>query len=299
VRFVTFNVLHGQPMAGGRPVGFGVGTAAGEALAAAVRGLGGDVIALQEVDRGQERSGRVDQARVAARAAGAGEWRFGAAVLGRSVPGEGWVLDPAEPGLRVYGPGDEGGGPGHGVALLTRLPVREWRARRLDGAPFGLPLRVAGRPGLVRVRDQPRAAVAAVIEGRGGPFTAVAVHLSFVPGWNARQLIAIRHWIADLPRPHILLGDFNLIGALPRTVLNGAGTAVRRPGRAAKSGTAQARWHDLARTPTYPSHRPRVQFDHILATGLPGGAVRAAVRTADAPAVAVSDHRPLVVDLDW
>jgi endonuclease/exonuclease/phosphatase family metal-dependent hydrolase len=290
---VTFNVLHGQPMAGGRPAEFGAGAAAGDVLGAAVAALDGDVVALQEVDQLQERSGRVDQARVAAEAAGAGEWRFGAAVHGRSVPGEGWVLDPAEPGLRVYGPGDDGPGDdvlaAHGVALLTRLPVRAWRARRLAPAPFGLPLRVAGRPGLVRVRDQPRAALAAVVEGGRGPFTVVAVHLSFVPGWNTRQLLALRRWTADLPRPQLLLGDFNLIGSLPRTVLNGAEAAARRP------GTPQARWHDLARTPTYPAHRPRVQFDHILATGLPRGTVRA----ADAPPAPLSDHRPLVADVDW
>lgn len=283
---MTFNVLHGQAMAGGRPV---AGESFGEPLGVAVRALGADVAALQEVDRSQERSGRVDQARVAAGAMGAGDWRFASAVNGRSVPGEGWLLDPGAPVLRVYGPGDAaepGDVPAHGVALLTRLPVRDWRARRLAPAPFGLPLRVAGRPGLVRVRDQPRAALAAVLEGGSGPFTVVALHLSFVPGWNARQLVTVRRWIADLPRPYLLLGDFNLIGAVPRTVLRAA-------------APARERWHDLALTRTYPSHRPLVQFDHILASGVPRGAVRAAVASADAPLTRVSDHRPLVVELDW
>jgi endonuclease/exonuclease/phosphatase family metal-dependent hydrolase len=195
------------------------------------------------------------------------------------------VLDPAEPGLRVYGPGEatEGGDvPSHGVALVSRLPVLRWRARRFAPAPLGLPLRVVGRRGLVMVRDQPRAALAAVVEGPRGPFTVVAVHLSFVPGWNVAQLLAARRWIADLPRPHVLLGDFNLIGAVPRVVLNAAGPAGRSRG-----------WRDLARVPTYPSHRPVVQFDHVLATGIR----RDAAATVSTPRVPVSDHRPLVVEL--
>jgi endonuclease/exonuclease/phosphatase family metal-dependent hydrolase len=233
----------------------------------------------------------VDQALLAADLSGMTDWRYAAAVHGRSTPDRGWVLDPAEPGLRVYGPRDaeaDGDVPSHGLALLSRLPVRHWAARRLAPAPLGMPLRVAGRPALTMVPDQPRAALAAVLEGRHGPFTAVAVHLSFVPGWNVAQLLAVRDWIAGLPQPHVLLGDFNLIGAIPRVALDAAGllsTALRQaPGR---------RWRDLARTPTYPAHRPLVQFDHVLATGIDPAAVRA-VRT---PGTAVSDHRPLMVDL--
>ncbi|MGH1553386.1 endonuclease/exonuclease/phosphatase family protein [Streptomyces sp. L7] len=69
-----------------------------------------------------------------------------------------------------------------------------------------MPLKVAGRTAPVLARDQPRAALAAVLEGPRGPFTAVALHLSFVPGWNIRQLLAVRRWIADLPRPPAAAG---------------------------------------------------------------------------------------------
>lgn len=282
MRFVTFNVLNGRPMRDGRPVDGFPGGAPAEPLAGAVAALGADVLALQEVDRLQERSGAVEQARAAAEAMGARDWRYAAALHGRPVPGKGWVLDPGAPRLRMYGPGDAaapGDTPSHGVALLTRLPVRAWRARRLEPAPLKLPLRIPGRPGLTLIRDSPRAALAAVLDGERGPFTVVALHLSFVPGRNAAQLLTLRRWIADLPRPHLLLGDFNLVAALPRTVLNATG-----PG-----------WRDLARTPTYPSHRPRVQFDHILSTGL--SAARHPVRWST-PRSPVSDHRPLVVDLD-
>ncbi|MFD8701389.1 endonuclease/exonuclease/phosphatase family protein [Kitasatospora sp. NPDC059648] len=316
LRIATFNLLHGQPLApDGVPRPYPAD--AGAPLAEAIAALDADVLALQEVDRHQPRSGGADQAAVAAGAMGAGDWRFAAALHGRPAPVAGWVPDPSGPnGLQVYGPGEVGDGapPSYGTALLTRLPVRHWRARRFAPAPFGLPLRVAGRRGLTPVPDEPRAALAAVLEGGRGPFTVVAAHLSFVPGWNMAQLAGIRRWIADLPQPHLVLGDFNLVGAVPRTVLGGATALERtaprvrvrelRAARPARPTVVEPRrrrvreprarlhgWYDLARTPTYPSHRPAVQFDHVLAVGVP----RAAVGPAAAPRATVSDHRPLLV----
>jgi len=318
LRIATFNLLHGQPLAAdGSPLPYP--PEAADPLAEAITELDADVLALQEVDRHQERSGFVDQTAVAAKAMGAADWRFAAALHGRPAPLAGWVPDPSVPGLQVYGPGELGTAtelPSYGTALLTRLPVHHWRARRFAPAPFGLPLRVAGRRGLTPVPDEPRAAVAAVLEGERGQFTVVATHLSFVPGWNMAQLAAIRRWIADLPKPYLVLGDFNLIGAVPRTVLGGAAAldpetrrdrvrdlrAARRA-RAAQPGPRRRRvreprprlqgWYDLAKTPTYPAHRPAVQFDHVLAIGVP----RSAVGPAAAPHAAVSDHRPLVVEV--
>ncbi|WP_280715185.1 endonuclease/exonuclease/phosphatase family protein [Kitasatospora sp. MAP5-34] len=318
LRIATFNLLHGQPLAqDGGPLPYP--PEPGEPLGEAIAALDADVLALQEVDRYQERSGLVDQTAVAAKAMGAADWRFAAALHGRPAPSAGWVPDPSVTGLQVYGPGEVGLGtelPSYGTALLTRLPVHHWRARRFAPAPFGLPLRVAGRRGLTPVPDEPRVAVAAVLEGRLGQFTVVATHLSFVPGWNMAQLAAVRRWIADLPKPYLVLGDFNLIGAVPRTVL-GSATALDREStrervrdaraarraRAALPGPRRRRvreprprlhgWYDLAKTPTYPSHRPTVQFDHVLAMGVP----RTAVGPAEAPRAAVSDHRPLVVEV--
>jgi len=303
VRCATFNVLHGRRIQeDGRPASGHAETEADPRmpLAEAVTSLDVDVLALQEVDRLQQRSGHVDQAAVAAAALGARDWRYASTLHGGSVLGRGWVLDPAEPGLRVYGPPGAGVGlgggdvPSHGVALLSRLPVREWRARRLPAAPFGMPLRVAGRRGPALVRDQPRAVLAAVLEGRRGLFTAVALHLSFVPGWNIGQLLTVRRWIADLPRPHVLLGDFNLIGAIPRAALNAPGLAGRWLERRSPGDRRTSRgWRNPARTPTYPSHRPLVQFDHVLAKGIGDDDVGEAY----APRTGISDHRPLVVEL--
>ncbi|WP_441250355.1 endonuclease/exonuclease/phosphatase family protein [Kitasatospora sp. McL0602] len=312
LRIATFNLLHGQPLA---PDGTPLPLTAepGEPLSEAIAALDADVLALQEVDRHQERSGFTDQAAVAAKAMGAADWRFAAALHGRPAPLAGWLTDPARPGLTVYGPSEVGTAtelPSYGTALLTRLPVHHWRARRFAPAPFGLPLRVAGRRGLTPVPDEPRAALAAVLQGERGQFTVVATHLSFVPGWNMAQLAAIRRWVADLPRPCLVLGDFNLIGAVPRTVLGSTGARDRvRDARAARQarilqpGPRRRRvreprprlhgWYDLAKTPTYPSHRPAVQFDHVLAMGVP----RSSVGSAEAPRTGVSDHRPLVVQV--
>lgn len=329
LRIATFNLLHGQPLdLGGGPLPYPADPAA--PLAEAIAALDADVLAMQEVDRYQERSGRVDQTAVAAKALGAADWRFAAALHGRPAPGAGWIHQPGVPGFQVYGPDELDSGaelPAYGTALITRLPVRHWRARRFAPAPFGLPLKVAGRRGLTPVPDEPRAAIAAVLEGPSGPFTVVAAHLSFVPGWNMGQLAGIRRWIADLPAPYLLLGDFNLIGAVPRTVLGGAALVdglhrpearearrERRMQRPRRSGPRRLTglrprpagraplpqrallqgWRDLARTPTYPAHRPSVQFDHVLAVGVPR---RAVVGTAT-PALGVSDHRPLVVELE-
>ena len=289
MKFATFNVLHGRPIVNGRPLPVQAG---GEPFTEAVASLDADVLALQELDHLQERSGGVDQALVAASASGAKDWRYAAALHGRWAPDTGWTCDRAEPGMRVHGPHeavDGGAVPSHGIALLTRLPVRAWGARRLAPAPWRVPIRVAGRPGLTMAADQARVALAAVLEGDRGPFTVVAVHLSFVPGWNIGQLGAVRRWIADLPRPCLLLGDFNMIGAVPRITLGGAGAmdgVIRRE-------RPQSGWRNLARTPTYPSHRPVVQFDHVLANGIS----RESVRAVSTPLMPISDHRPVVVEL--
>ena len=108
-----------------------------------------------------------------------------------------------------------------------------------------------------------------------GPFTVAASHLSLMPPWNAAQLNAMRRWIAPLPRPHLLLGDLNMPGVVPALVLG--------PG-----------WRDLARGFTFPAHRPVLQIDHVLANGLGPDAVR----RAEVPVIPVSDHRPLVVEVE-
>jgi endonuclease/exonuclease/phosphatase family metal-dependent hydrolase len=284
VRVATFNLLHGMPVTGGRPTMTREEAAAFTApppftdvrpLREAVGALDADVLGLQEVDVHQPRSGGHHQVREMAEATGSPYWLFAPSLRGTPGVERSWVRADHDDD---DGPDDDGAdrGPRYGVALLSRLPVLEWRTTRFDAARWSLPLLVPapGRPRLMRIPDEPRAAVAAVLAGPHGPMTVATVHLSFVPGYNAGQLRALRAWLADMPRPLLLLGDLNLPGGLPARV----------------SG-----WHSLARMPTYPSYRPRVQFDHVLADGLDQGL--AARARAQALTLPVSDHCALVVEV--
>lgn len=254
MRLATFNLLSGRSLVDG--------AVRADDLRAAALELDADVVGLQEVDRGQPRSGGTDQAALVAEALGAGWHRFVPAVDG--TPGADWSPSGTDDGAETTGPA-------YGVGLVSRLPVLAWRVRRFGPAPVGMPLYVPGSRGLTHVADEPRVAVAAVVEGPVGPMTVVTAHLSFVPGWNAHQLRAIIRWSRSLPGPRVLMGDFNLPGPLPR-LLTG--------------------WAQLARVPTYPSWRPRVQFDHVLADE------PLAVTSVRSAQLAVSDHRALVVGVD-
>jgi endonuclease/exonuclease/phosphatase family metal-dependent hydrolase len=260
VRLATFNIMNGRSILDGRvdPT----------RLRTAVASLRVDVLALQEVDRGQARSGNTDLAAVAAGALGDEvTHRFAPAVVG--VPGEAFRaatvadLDTAEAH--------------YGVALATRWPVRSWWLTWLPHTPVPAPVFVPGPRGgrVVLLKDEPRVVLAAIIEAPIGPITVATTHLSFVPGWNIRQLRQTQRALRQLPAPRFLLGDLNLPGWLLRTV----------------SG-----WRMLASRPTYPITRPRVQFDHLLLDPQ-GAAAVPPPRRGETPALDISDHRPLIVEL--
>ncbi|MFU8874231.1 endonuclease/exonuclease/phosphatase family protein [Micromonospora sp. SL4-19] len=258
MRLATFNLLHGRSLTDG--------LVDPDRLAAAVTALDADILALQEVDRDQSRSGNLDLTAIAARALDAPEHRFAAAVVG--TPGE---------QFRPLTHDDDGHGePCYGIGLVSRHPVRSWQVTRLRPAPVRSPVYVPGPGGgLVLLRDEPRVVLAAVLDTPYGPVTVAATHLSFVPGWNILQLRRIVRALRTLPAPRILLGDLNL-PAGPAALLS--------------------RWRPLGRRPTYPAGQPRVQLDHILADrhGLDRLPPVRSVRT---PLSTISDHRPLIVDL--
>jgi len=238
-------------------------------LAAAVGATGADVVALQEVDRFQPRSGMVDQASLVATALG-GTHRYLGLVHG--TPGEdGWSAAPHDhPADGEHHP--PAGDPTYGVALVTTRQVRSWHVLRLAPARGRYPIPVPSRPPrLLWIPDEPRAAIAAVLEDPR--MTVVCTHLSFVPGTNVRQLRRLRAWLAGLPGPHVVLGDLNLPGGLPARITG---------------------WTPLVTGPTFPSPGPRVQLDHVLAAGLPEGVrVRGRVERLE-----VSDHCAAVADVD-
>jgi endonuclease/exonuclease/phosphatase family metal-dependent hydrolase len=254
LRAATWNLLHGRSLAHGQ--------VRVDDLTAGAHLLDPDVVALQEVDRSQDRSGGTHQTEVVAQAAGAAWWRFVPAVWGE--PGRDW--DPVHPD-----DGDDADRAAYGIGLVSRLEVLEWDVLRFAPAPVGMPLLVPGR-GMVKVDDEPRVAVSAVVVGTNGPFTVIGTHLSFVPGFNVRQLRELVAWACTKPGPRLLLGDLNLPGRVPGWVTG---------------------WTQLARVATYPSWKARVQFDHALADGFTENQVRE-VQSVRLP---VSDHNALSVTL--
>ncbi len=249
MRLATFNILHGRS-----PVDDRVDL---DRFGGAVRDLDADVLALQEVDRDQPRSHGADLTSVAADAMAAPHHRFVATLHG--TPGL-WSAATGE---------DQPRAASYGIALLSRLPVLSWHALVLPGLRGQVPLKVPSRRRPILVRDEPRAAVAAVVEAAQGPVTVVATHLTFIPGWNAVQLRRLVGLVRDLPRPVVIMGDLNLEQA----------AAVR-----------MSRMRPLATAPTYPVHGPRRQIDHILADG--------PIRSTGGRSVdtGLSDHRALVAE---
>ena len=319
IRLLSFNLQHGRPGDGARldpataPLAdsdIADAGAAREVLAALadqIRDIDPDVIALQEVDLGQRRSGRLDQTAVLADLLGWDGHRFAATYAGPVV---GLRRRPRRSALTgraddVLGPLRAlfGAGPaGFGNALLTRLPVRAWRVARLGRGPAVLTRRGGGRAldprSYALSTSTMRNMIAAQIDpvdGAGGPggLAVASTHLATRTGTAAAQLAAAWAALAALPGPHVLAGDLNLHAELlaPLGIARGLGEGA-----------------------TYPSGAPARRIDHVLtdpwptgADGLPVSAQEAVGRTggtllravgSGVRSLVVSDHAATWVDLE-
>lgn len=253
MRVATFNILHGRDLR--RDV------VDVDAFADCVREIDADVLALQEVDCDQPRSGMADLTAVAGKAMGAVSQRFVAAISG--TPGATWMAatGATQPGTAAYG-----------IALLSRFPAAWWQVVRLPRIPARFPMYLPGARKVLMVDEEPRAAVIARFDTPEGSLTVANTHLSFVPGWNRAQLRRISRDLRGMPGPHLLLGDLNMKPA------------------------AVARWsglRSLAAAGTFPVKNPDRQLDHVLTDDPNFRTVR-----VDTPDLPVSDHRPLIVDLE-
>ena len=319
IRLLSFNLQHGRPGDGARldpataPLAdsdIADAGAAREVLAALadqIRDIDPDVIALQEVDLGQRRSGRLDQTAVLADLLGWDGHRFAATYAGPVV---GLRRRPRRSALTgraddVLGPLRAlfGAGPaGFGNALLTRLPVRAWRVARLGRGPAVLTRRGGGRAldprSYALSTSTMRNMIAAQIDpvdgaGGAGGLAVASTHLATRTGTAAAQLAAAWAALAALPGPHVLAGDLNLHAELlaPLGIARGLGEGA-----------------------TYPSGAPARRIDHILtdpwptgADGMPVSAQEAVGRTggtllravgSGVRSLVVSDHAATWVDLE-
>lgn len=253
MRIATFNILHGHSLDDDR--------VDVERLADAVKRLDADVLGLQEVDRDQPRSMNADLTAVAAEAMGAVDSQFVAALSG--TPGGTWMAATGD---------EQPGSASYGIALLSRFPVTSWRVVRLPSLRTRVPVWFRDSRRAAVVSDEPRVAVAAVIEGPAGPMTVATTHLSFVPGWNSVQLRRLVRALGGTREPLVLTGDLNL----------GPAQVARASGM-----------RSIATAPTFPVDRPTRQLDHVLVRG-----PLAAVGPAEALRLPLSDHRALVVAVE-
>jgi endonuclease/exonuclease/phosphatase family metal-dependent hydrolase len=251
MRLATFNILHGRS-----PVDDQVDL---DRYAKAIHELDADVLALQEVDRNQSRSEGADLTTLAADALGADEHRFVAALHG-------------SPGTWIAATGDEQpDAAAYGIALLSRYPVHSWQVIQLPPAPVPVPMRFKGSAKPTMVRDEPRVAVAAVVETPHGLMTVANTHLSFIHWWSGRQLRRVVRSLEQATRPLLLMGDLNM-----------------KPPRVASISGMRS----VAEHLTFPFDEPREQIDHILLSGSLDTSVRSEVLQ-----LPLSDHRALTLDL--
>ena len=319
IRLLSFNLQHGRPGDGARldpataPLAdsdIADAGAAREVLAALadqIRDIDPDVIALQEVDLGQRRSGRLNQTAVLADLLGWDGHRFAATYAGPVV---GLRRRPRRSALTgraddVLGPLRAllGAGPaGFGNALLTRLPVRAWRVARLGRGPAVLTRRSGGRAldprSYALSTSTMRNMIAAQIDpvdgaGEPGGLAVASTHLATRTGTAAAQLAAAWAALAALPGPHVLAGDLNLHAELlaPLGIARGLGEGATYP-----SG-APARRIDHVLTDPWPTGADGMPVSAQEAVGRTGGTLLRAVGSG-VRSLVVSDHAATWVDLE-
>ena len=250
-----------------------------QTLTRAIQSLDSDLFALQEVDHFLPRSQSRPQMRDIAESIGARDWAMGPSVIG--TPGESWrkkhehepeIISSASSHSELMHEC-------YGIGIVSKIPVMSWHRLNLGNSPLGLPLIVPGdesgkgRPRFIYVKDEPRLALAAVLENG---LTVVNTHLSFVPGFNLSQLRRVKKWALSIAQSTgtraVVVGDLNLPKNLP---------------------VVASQWKSLVTQNTYPSWGGKIQFDYILSPDLAFGeySVRNFAPTG------VSDHLPIGVEI--
>jgi endonuclease/exonuclease/phosphatase family metal-dependent hydrolase len=276
MRITSWNFLHGQPL---KPP---ASEPTPHIYAEAVKSLASDVIALQEVDFNLARSGSRNQSSDVAEIIGAAYWGFVPAISG--TPGVKWrKLKPEEKVVLSDGKAHDSKDARdlskiehYGISIISKVPVKSWLRLELGRSYLGMPLAVGNEKGklaLIYVKDEPRVAIAAVLENG---WTVINTHLSFVPLVNIYQLFKLSRWARALEREYstrvVLLGDFNLPGGIPSKL---------------------TLWKRATQSLSYPSWSPKISFDYIL---MREEHLKQSSEVI-APNLDISDHRPITIDL--
>ncbi|MFM6842171.1 MAG: endonuclease/exonuclease/phosphatase family protein [Candidatus Planktophila sp.] len=268
MRLTSWNFLHGQALDPATVDGV-------TPLEASLNEIATDVLALQEVDHLLPRSGSTNQCAEIASKIGAQWWGFAPSILG--TPGEKWRRLIATEQKVITSENVGQSQSSYGIALISNQPVSHWLRFELGKSLIGMPLAIAGENGKLRllyVRDEPRVALAAVLENG---WTVINTHLSFVPLFNIYQLLKLSRWAKKVEREFstrvLLVGDFNLPWGIPTTV---------------------TRWKRATTALTYPSWDPKISFDYILADSLD----ISSLKEVAIPVLPVSDHRPISVAIN-
>jgi endonuclease/exonuclease/phosphatase family metal-dependent hydrolase len=273
MRITSWNILHGMAIP---PTPVADIAALAQAAEKIAKDLAPELVAVQECDYRLARTVDANQISEIAQSIGAQYFAFAPCIIG--TPGEKWrKLNASDQGVITESDNAGTYEGAYGVGIASKIEVIKWHRLDLGNAPIGMPLLVPGdegNPGKLRpiyIRDEPRVALAAtLING----ITVINTHLSFVPGYNVKQLRAIKRWARQLEKEMntaaIIVGDLNLPKNLP---------------------VVASKWRSLATQATYPSWGAKIQFDYIL--------TRSAMESTQLPTVAtgVSDHLPLSVEL--
>jgi endonuclease/exonuclease/phosphatase family metal-dependent hydrolase len=271
MRITSWNILHGMAIPPSAAP-----TSLAEAAGKIATELAPDLVGIQECDYLLERSGNAHQIADIATKIGAPYFAFAPSIIG--TPGEKWrklqssdqrIITNADSATQYEG--------SYGIGIVSKVEVLQWHRLDLGNAPFGAPLLIAGdesgpgKPRMLYIRDEPRLAIAATL---ADGYTVINAHLSFVPGYNLRQLNKIKRWARELEiatgTMAIIMGDFNLPLNLPVVGSN---------------------WKSLASYSTYPSWGAKIQFDYILS--------KEALASKPLPTLmpGVSDHLPISAEI--
>ena len=273
MRVISWNLLHGQKIPPTNSQDWQA-----EVVSAAKKvadELQPNFIALQEVDYFQSRSDLTNQTKLVAQSMQLKYWAYLPTLIG--TPGEKWrSVKDLENSIITESSLDKNPKASYGIALATNWPIKKLYVKKLGRSIVGMPLLIPKDNGkgvrFIYVKDEPRVALIAELENG---YTIATTHLSFVPGVNVFQLNKLTSYLKKLPGLALLTGDLNLPGNLP-SKLSGF-----------KSLISQA---------TYPSWKPKIQFDYIM---LRKGEIKSvsSIKPIKSTATGISDHTPIGVEI--